>query len=129
MSRDQTYKEYKKQTNMTFSELLRWSKNPLSRTASVNPKKESTEARRERRKLLRYLDPVLREKAKDFYTANIRNLVLLNTNKSDWDEFLVSQAQKSINYLKRAKKIKGKDLITNIRAMKNWAYDKKKKTN
>ena len=51
MTKKQIYNKYKKATNMSYSELLTWSINPISQTASVKPSKESEEAKLERRKL------------------------------------------------------------------------------
>lgn len=121
--KDKVYSDYKKATNMSYSELLKWSKNPLSKTASLRPSQESKEAKMERRKLLTYADPNLREILGDFNTANIRNLILLKVPRARWDTFLISQGKKAISYLARAKKIKG---TKNRRALKNWAFDRNK---
>jgi hypothetical protein len=104
---------------MTPSQLLDWSRNPLSQTASVRPKEESMQARYERRKLKNYLPKKIRDESRNFNTAQIRNFVLLSTPKSKWDSFLQSQAKKSISYLKRAKTIKG---MIARRALMNWGY-------
>jgi len=118
---NKTYYRYKKSTNMTFKQLLNWSNNPISQTASIKPKYDSVEAKQERVKLKLYLPKRLRDKSRRFNTAQLRNLVLLYINKSKWDKFLISQAKKSINYLKRSKKRKG---IINKRALMNWGYKK-----
>ena len=120
MSKIKTYKTYKKTTNMTYPQLLKWSKNPISKTASIKPKNDSMDARYERIKLKVYLSPEVREESNKFNTAQIRNLVLLKTPVSNWDDFLQSQAKKSISYLSRAKTLKGK---INNRALKNWGFD------
>lgn len=123
LNKNKIYAKYKKVTNMTYSKLLKWCRNPLSQTVSVKKKFDSVEARAERRKLLLYMPFNKRQELKQFNTAQIRNLVLLFTPKSRWDEFLLRQANKAISYLARAKKIKG---IINSRALKNWAYDSKR---
>ena len=110
---------YKKATNMTYSELLKWSRNPLSQTASLKPFEESLEAQRERRKLKNYLPKEIREESRNFNTAQIRNLVLLKTPFKDWNLFLEIQSKKAISYLARAKKGKG---TKNRRALMNWAF-------
>lgn len=120
------YNNYKKNINMSYSELLNWSLNPISQQASVKPKNETDEAAFQRIKLKSYLPKKIRNKSRDFNTAQIRNIVLLRTPKDKWDKFLISQANKVISYLSRAKKIKGKNNRRNIIAMKNWAYDKNK---
>lgn len=121
MPKQEIYNDYKKATNMTYSELLLWSSNPLSQTASVRPSKESAEAKKERRKLKNYLPDNIREESRNFNTAQIRNLVLLKIPFRDWDIFLEIQAKKAISYLARAKKGKG---TINRRALMNWAFKK-----
>ena len=117
-------REYNKETNMTFTELLRWSKTPQSQEVSIKTKDDSIQARKERRKLLEYLPLRVRKHAKKFNTAQIRNLSLLYT--TEWDKFLESQGKKAVSYLKRAKKIKGKNTRNNIYAMRNWGFNKLK---
>lgn len=96
---DRVYDKYKKLTNMTFTELKIWSKNPLSKTASLNRK------------------PIY------------NNLFLLSKPKSKWGFREVEKANKTISYLSRAKKIKRKksvpknELTPNEIAMRNWGYD------
>lgn len=130
--RAQAYRDYEKETNMSFNELLKWSKNPISKKASLDPKEESEQAKRERDRLLRYIPTSQRAMYNNFYTANIRNLVLKKTALNDWDRFLVLQSKKAVKYLKRAKKIKGdnripnSNLTYNIVAMRNWGFDKSK---
>lgn len=123
MNKEEIFKEYTKSTNMGFKELLDWSRNPLSQTASQRPSEESAEASRERRKLKNYLSPKLRDESRNFNTAQIRNMVLLRTPKPRWDKFLVDQAKKANSYLARAKKMRG---TINRRALKNWAFDRSK---
>lgn len=96
---DRVYRKYKKVTNMSYNEFLIWSKNPLSKKASLSR------------------EPIR------------RNLRLLKKNKSDWDLQDVKAANKTISYLARAKKIKSKNFIKgkltkNDIALRNWAYDK-----
>ena len=118
------YKQYEKETNMSYSELLNWSKKNISKTASVKPSEESTQARKERKRLLEdYVPKNKKSLFKSFNTAQIRNLVLQSTPKSKWDDFLISQAKKAVSYLSRAKAMKGK---INKRALKNWAFDRDK---
>jgi len=124
MPKKEIYNKYKTATNMTYSQLLRWSKNPISQTASQQPNEESKEASKERARLLRnYVPNKLKPLYKTFNTAQIRNLVLLKTSFKDWDAFLEVQAKKAISYLARAKKGKG---IINKRALKNWGFDRDK---
>lgn len=100
---DKVYKKYKKAINMTYNEFLIWSKNPLSKKASLD------------RRPIR------------------RNLRLLKRSKKDWTMTDVREANKVISYLARAKKIKSKNyvgktgLTKNDIALRNWAYDKFKK--
>ena len=102
---EQTYKKYKKATNMTYTELLIWSKNPCSKKASQNR------------------NPIN------------RNLKLLKKNKPDWNMEDVREANKVISYLARAKKIKRsktkvkdcKGLTKNEIALMNWSFNPYKK--
>lgn len=99
---DETYAEYKSQTNMTYSELLAWSRTPCSRKASLD------------RRPIR------------------RNLKLLSKPKSQWNKADMREAKKAISYLKRAKKIRSNNFVkecgytVNEIALKNWAWDAKK---
>lgn len=100
---NQVYKKYKKTVNMTYNEFLIWSKNPLSRKASLDRR------------------PIK------------RNLRLLKKSKKDWNMNDIKEANKVISYLARAKKIKSKNYIDNTKltrndiALRNWAYDKYKR--
>ncbi|MFB5623326.1 MAG: hypothetical protein ACE5RP_00195 [Nitrosopumilus sp.] len=128
---DEVYGKYKKQTNMTASELEEWSKTSCSQKASLSRSEESEEARKERRKLLTYVPESKRKQYSKFKTAQIRNLVLKKIPKKEWDSFLTAQANKANSYLGRAKKIRSKNKIEgcgtkNSIALKNWAYDKNK---
>ena len=93
------YSKYKKAVNMTYRELKIWSENPLSKKASLT-----------------------REPIK-------RNLRLLKKNKNTWNLKDVKDANKTISYLARAKKIKSKNFIKgkltkNDIALRNWAFDR-----
>lgn len=95
---DKIWHKYKKVTNMTYTELLIWSKKPISKLASIS-----------------------REPIK-------RNLRLLKKPKYKWTMRDVRDANKTISYLARAKKIKrgkviAKGLTKNEIALKNWAYN------
>lgn len=100
---DLVYREYKNQVNMTALELLKWSKNPLSRKASLSR------------------NPIR------------RNLTLLSKPKYKWTVKDAKSAITTIGYLKRAKKIKSKNYIArsgytkNQIAMKNWGFDIRKR--
>lgn len=100
---DKVYFKYKRAVNMTFQELRIWSKNPLSRKASLNRSPIS------------------------------RNLSLLSKPKYKWGVSEVEKANKTISYLARAKKIKRKkgiskkELTPNEIALRNWGYDVFKK--
>ena len=100
INKDTVFKQYKKETNMTFSELFKHSINPLSQTSSLRGKKQSEEAKRERAKLIVYLKAKINDSkyknVRRFNTAQIRNLVLLIYPKSQWDKFLIDQAVKAI---------------------------------
>jgi hypothetical protein len=96
--KDEIYGKYQDATNMGYSELLEWSKNPCSREASIGR------------------------------TAIKRNLRLKSKNKEDWTLQDYKDANKSISYLARAKKIKSSNKVgcgytKNEIALKNWAFD------
>src|SRR6056297_3842777 len=95
---NKVYDKYKKKTNMTFTELLIWSKNPASKLASLDR------------------SPIR------------RNLRLLKKPKSKWNVQDVEDANKTISYLARARKIKGgkkvyKNMSKNQIALRNWGHD------
>jgi hypothetical protein len=71
---DEVYSEWSDTVNMTASELRRWSGNPCSREASLDP----TEVIE-------------------------RNLNLLETNKSDWGEDEIEDANRTISFINRMK--------------------------
>ena len=95
---DRVYNKYKDKTNMSYTELLIWSKNPASKLASLNR------------------DPIK------------RNLRLLKKPKSKWNVSDVRDANKTISFISRMKKVKsgekvkGKLSKRNI-ALLNWAYN------
>ena len=96
--RDEVFKEYKDTVNMSYSELLEWSKNPKSKLASVNR------------------DPIN------------RNLKLLAKKKEDWTKNDLTEAKKVIAYKARAiTEGKGvvteetKPFGRNEIALRNWA--------
>jgi hypothetical protein len=69
---DEVYSEWSDTVNMTASELRRWSGNPCSREASVDP------------------EAVIE-----------RNLNLLETNKEDWGEDEIEDANRTISFINR----------------------------
>ena len=95
--RDETYKKYKKSTNMTASELRAWANNPCSKKASLSR------------------SPIK------------RNLRLLSKQKSKWITKDYKDAQRTINYLNQSKgikegtNVKGCNLTKNEIARRNWA--------
>lgn len=99
---EQVYKEYKKEINMTLFELKAWRDNPCSKKASSNR------------------------------TPINRNISLLTKKKDKWTLREVNMAKKTISFLKRMKKIKsGKIICDGLSkrdiALKNWAYNPKKR--
>ncbi len=96
---NEVYEKYKKKTNMTYTELKIWSLNPTSKLASID------------RSPLR------------------RNLRLLSKPRYKWNLKDVDDANKTISYISRARKIKRKkgipknQLTPNEIALKNWGYD------
>jgi len=69
---DEVYSEWSDTVNMTASELRRWSGNPCSREASVDP------------------EAVIE-----------RNLNLLETNKSEWTEDEIEDAERTVSFINR----------------------------
>ena len=99
--KDEVYRKYKSMVNMTYSELLRWSLTDCSKKASLTRK------------------PIQ------------RNLMLLSTPKNKWTSRQLTEANKVISYLARAKKIKSSKIVCsgytkNEIALKNWAFDVRK---
>lgn len=94
--KDSVYSQYKKSVNMTYSELLEWSKTPCSKKASLSR------------------SPIK------------RNLILLKKPKYKWNKTDIKNAKRTINYLSRSSGIpKGKvikecGLTRNQIARKNW---------
>lgn len=97
------YRNYKNTVNMTYSELLKWSKNPCSRKASLNR------------------------------TPILRNLKLLKKKKSDWNKTDTKNAERTISFIKRMSKsrqgkpVKGCALSKRDISLKNWAFDPDKR--
>jgi len=100
---EEVFSKYKKATNMTYTELLIWSRNPKSKESSLSR------------------DPIK------------RNLRLLKKPKIKWTIKDIKDANKTISYLARAKKIKRKKdipknvLTPNEIALRNWGFDVFKK--
>lgn len=101
--KDEIYRVYNRETNMAFSELIKWKKNPLSRKASLSRKP---------------INLAIRLKYK---------------RKKDWKLRDYRGAIKAIRYLRRAKHIKSRNYIPgtkltyNDAALRNWGYDPKKR--
>jgi len=74
VSKDEVFSDWQEEVNMTASELQKWSKNPCSREASVDPE-----------------------------AVMERNLRLLEKNKSDWTENDVEDAKRTISFISRMK--------------------------
>ena len=100
--RDLIYRKFKRNVNMTCSQLRKWAANPCSRKASLsrNPIK--------------------------------RNLHLLCTPKSEWTEVDFKKAKRTIAFNKRMKGMpKGKPASKQCPSkrdisLKNWAWDPSK---
>jgi hypothetical protein len=95
---DKVYNQYKNKTNMTFNELLIWSKNPVSKKASLNR------------------SPIK------------RNLRLLSRPRSKWNALDVTSARKTISFISRMKKVKpGQKVSGNLSkrdiALLNWGFN------
>ena len=95
---DKVFSKYKKVTNMTFTELLVWSKSECSRKASLNRK------------------PIN------------RNLRLLSKPKSQWTTNDIKNANKTISFIARMKKVKkGKEVCKGMSkrdiSLMNWAFN------
>ena len=100
---DEVYEVYSQLTNMSYSELLTWSKNPCSRKASIGR------------------------------AAINRNLKLKSKPKTKWNSYDVKEAKKAISFLRRHTgqkegKAVSKDCPYSKRfiALKNWAFDPSK---
>lgn len=97
-----TYNKYHSMVNMSYSELYAWSKTPCSKKASLSR------------------EPIR------------RNLRLLKKPREKWTMKDVRDANKTISYLSRAKKIKSKNIVDdcgltrNEIALANWGYNSRK---
>lgn len=105
MNRDKiqsVYKRYKQNTNMTYSELKKWSKNPCSKKASIGR------------------------------AAINRNLKLLRKPLSKWDERDAEEALKTISFNSRMRKVPAGERVDGCNLSKrsislmNWAFDPNK---
>ncbi|MFW5794703.1 MAG: hypothetical protein ACOCV1_04385 [Bacillota bacterium] len=100
---DNVYREYHNLTNMSYSELLKWSKNPCSFKASLDRR------------------PIE------------RNLMLLKTPKSQWTQHHINEAKKMISFERRhskapaGKEVPGCGISKRTIARKNWAVDPNKR--
>lgn len=95
---DKVYKKYKEKTNMTYTELKIWSKNSASNLASLDRK------------------PIY------------RNLRLLSKSKNRWTNVDVRDANKTISFISRMKKVKrGKKVSGKLSkrdiSLLNWGYN------
>jgi hypothetical protein len=99
---DEVYSEWSDAVNMTASELRRWSKNPCSREASLEP-----------------------------VSVIKRNLRLLETNKNEWTENDISDAKRTISFIARMRGTDSADLDGGPHgcpskrdiSLLNWAYN------
>lgn len=101
--RDDIYRKYKKSVNMTFRQLLTWSKSDCSKKASINR------------------NPIK------------RNLQLLKTPRTKWTMKHIRWANKTISFISRMKKVKaGKPVSKKCPfsrktiSLMNWAYNPNK---
>lgn len=98
---DRVYAKYHRTVNMSYSELLRWSKRECSKKASLDR------------------SPIR------------RNLRLLKKSKSQWTMQDIRDANKTIAFVARMKKVKaGKPVCNGLSkrtiSLKNWAFDPNK---
>lgn len=97
--KDFIYAKYHRSINMSYSELLAWSKNPCSKLASLSR------------------GPIK------------RNLHLLKLNKSQWHNKEIKYAIKTLSFLARhkgqpsGKPVKNCNLSKRTIALMNWAYN------
>lgn len=101
MPKKEIYKQYKDTVNMTYSELLTWSKTECSKKASLNR------------------SPIK------------RNLVLLKKPFKDWDIKDEINAKRTIGFIKRMIRVPQGNIVCNGLskrdiALKNWAFNPKK---
>ena len=99
---DKIYSEYRKQTNMSFKELMKWKNNPLSKKASLNRKPINLALRLAKKK---------KEWSLRYYKGALKAIAYLKRAKKI----------KSKNY------VKGTKLTYNDIALRNWGYNSKKK--
>ena len=95
---DKVYSKFKEKVNMTFTELLIWSKNPASKLASLDR------------------SPIR------------RNLRLLRKPKFKWVSYDIEDANKTISFISRMKRVKkGKTVSKNLSkrdiSLLNWGYN------
>ena len=95
---NKVYDKYKAKTNMTFTELLIWSKNPVSKLASLDR------------------SPIG------------RNLRLLGKSKYNWSVKDVEDANKTISFISRMRKVKSGKKITEKLSKRdisllNWGFN------
>jgi hypothetical protein len=95
---NKVYDKYKAKTNMTFTELLIWSRNPVSKLASLDR------------------SPIR------------RNLRLLGKSKYNWSVKDVDDANKTISFISRMRKVKSGKKITEKLSKRdisllNWGYN------
>lgn len=100
---NKVYSKYKKETNMSFKELKKWSEHPCSKKASLSS------------------GPIK------------RNLELLSTEKDSWTDKHITWANKTIAFNSRMQKMpKGKPTSKDCPwskrdiSLKNWAFDPNK---
>lgn len=98
---DKIYKEYNKTTNMSFSELKRWSMTELSKQASLTR------------------SPIK------------RNLELLKLPKDKWGKKQITWAIRTIKFIKRMRKLPRGEIVKNKLskrdiALKNWGFNVRK---
>jgi hypothetical protein len=98
MSNKEVYDKYKRTVNMSYSELLTWSKTVCSRKASLDR------------------SPIR------------RNLRLLGKPFSKWTKNDVSDANRTISFVARMRKVRGGRIVCGKYSrrdisLKNWAFD------
>ena len=100
---ENVYDRYKKSTNMTYQQLLKWSKDPCSKKASIGTE------------------------------AIERNLMLLGTPRNLWTANHAKEARKAISFNARMSEVnagnivKGCGISKRTISLKNWALDPNKK--
>lgn len=102
IEKDNIFSKYSQETNMSYSELLEWSKNSCSKKASLDRR------------------------------AINRNLNLKSKEKSKWTEKDYREAKKAISFLARhkgqpsGKPVSNCNLSKRSIALMNWAFDPNK---